>query len=148
MGAISDPLSPASAELRKNAPTMNAVTSIPIRLATRRSCATARMAFPTMVRRIVTSMAIMMITATTNMRISCGLTPTPAIRIMSSPTGDGTTICEGPQIARPRLVSMIPNPMVLITHDMPGLPANGRTASEVEQDPETTDHDYGPERGN
>ena len=29
---------------------------------------------------------------------------------------------------------MIPNPMVLMTQDMPGLPANGRTANAVEED--------------
>ena len=66
--------------------------------------------------------------ATTNIRISCGLMPTPAIRMMSSPTGDGTTIWDGPQTASPMLVRMMPKPIVLITQDMPGLPENGFTA--------------------
>ena len=84
----------------------------------------------------------MMTTATTNIRISCGRMPIPAMRMTSSPTGDGTTICDGPQTASPRLVRMMPKPMVLMTQDMPGLPANGRTARIVEHHAEQPNHDH------
>ena len=98
IGAMRKPLRPASAELRKNAPTMTAVTLIPIRLATRWSCATARIALPIMVLLHHPVEAAITTIATTNIRISCGLIPTPAIRMTSSPTGEGTTIWDGPQI--------------------------------------------------
>src|SRR6516225_4445747 len=70
IGAMRKPLRPASAELRKNAPTMTAVTLMPMRLAIRWSCATARIALPMMVCCITQSSVAITTTATTNIRIS------------------------------------------------------------------------------
>ncbi|MNV80470.1 hypothetical protein D3C71_1740770 [compost metagenome] len=127
IGARRNPERPASAELTTKAPTMMALVLMPIKLATLPLAATARIAFPTMVRFITQSKTSMMATATASISISCGRTPIPRIRMTESPTGPGTTTGLGPQMARPMLCRMTPNPSVLITHAMPGRPANGRT---------------------
>ena len=78
---------------------MTAVTSIPIRLATGGVVRDRAHGLAHHGRLITQSRPTMITTATTNIRISCGRIPIPAILITSSPTGDGTTTCEGPQIA-------------------------------------------------
>ena len=70
-----------------------------------------------------------MATATASTRISCGRTPAPSTRMTSSPSGEGRLTGAGAQTTSARLCRMMPKPMVLITQDMPGLPAKGRTAT-------------------
>ncbi len=102
---------------------------MPISAAACGLAATARIALPIRVPRITRSSPSISRIATTRIRISWGRMPAPAMRITSSPSGEGTFTGAGPQTASPRLCTMMPKPIVLITQFIPALPAKGRTAT-------------------